>query len=261
MGNEGMARMFGKKKGASGEPKDRPQAEPAAEHRPARETYPASPLPGHRGSGIMTPGVSRRPSAIIPTSPTNQATENEGRKLVVGREISLSGEIKACEKLVVEGKVEADLTDATFLEISSTGLFVGNARVTDCDISGTFEGELTVKGRLLLRASGLVRGKLRYNELEAERGGRLIGAVDVLGADEDLPQVEAPAKAVKGKNKGPAEKAAPPADAEIPAPAAAATAKAEANRKPVAAKRPRGIKGMVDDPEVPGEADAGEARG
>ncbi len=253
--------MFGKKKGASGVPKERPQAEPAQEHRPARETYPASPLPGHRGSGIMTPGVSRRPSASIPTPPSPQATENEGRKLVVGREISLSGEIKACEKLVVEGKVEADLTDATFLEISSSGLFVGNARVTDCDISGTFEGELTVKGRLLLRGSGLVRGKLRYNELETERGGRLIGAVDVLGADEDLPRVAAPAKAVKGKNKGSAGKAAQPADAEIPAPEAAATAKAEADRKPATAKRPRGIKGMVDTPEVPGEADAGEARG
>ena len=71
------------------------------------------------GSGIMATGISRRPSlgsastlAGGPAGTSAAASTNEGRKLVVGREICLSGEIKACERLIVEGRVEADLTDS-----------------------------------------------------------------------------------------------------------------------------------------------------
>src|SRR3546814_4945852 len=56
---------------------------------------------------------------------------------------------RSCEKLVVEGRVEADLRDSQSLEISEPGLFKGNATVEDCEISGTFEGDLTVTGLLV----------------------------------------------------------------------------------------------------------------
>ena len=104
----------------------------------------------------------------------------EGRKLVVGREICLSGEIKTCEKLVVEGKVEADLRDSHSLEISEPGLFKGNATVEDCEISGTFEGELTVTGLLVVLPTGRVSGKIRYAQMELSRGAKLSGDIDML---------------------------------------------------------------------------------
>ena len=104
--------------------------------------------------------------------------ETEGKKLIVGREICLSGEIKSCEKLIVEGRVEADLTDSKLLEISGPGLFKGNASVDNCDISGTFEGDLVVHGRLLVRAGGRVLGRVYYGELEVERGGKIIGTTE-----------------------------------------------------------------------------------
>ncbi|MGD1880504.1 MAG: polymer-forming cytoskeletal protein [Kiloniellaceae bacterium] len=104
----------------------------------------------------------------------------EGRKLVVGREICLSGEIKTCEKLVVEGRVEADLRDSHSLEISEPGFFKGNATVADCEISGTFEGELTVTSLLVVTPTGRVSGKIRYADMELSRGARLSGDSDAL---------------------------------------------------------------------------------
>ncbi len=123
------------------------------------------PLPGQRRGGARG---------------QHQGTEGEGRKLVVGREISLSGEIKACEKLIVEGQVEADLQDCKILSISESGLYKGTAVVDEADIRGRFEGDLTVQGHLDLRATGRIEGTLRYAGLQVERGGKVVGAMEEL---------------------------------------------------------------------------------
>src|SRR5450759_1118296 len=47
----------------------------------------------------------------------------EARKLIVGRETSLSGEITSCDRLVVEGSVEANLQNCQHMEITETGVF------------------------------------------------------------------------------------------------------------------------------------------
>lgn len=145
----------------------------------------------------------RRPTQ--PTQPTQesrpvaskQTEETEGKKLTVGRGIRLSGEITACEKLVVEGQVEADLTGAQDLVVAESGLFKGRAIVDRAEISGTFEGELTVREVLSLHGSGLIEGTLKYAEMEIERGGRVRGTIDELeGAETAKPTgpkaVEAP---------------------------------------------------------------------
>lgn len=118
--------------------------------------------------------------AAEPLPAPASGTPNEGRRLVVGRDIRLSGEIKKCDKLVVEGQVEASLTESRALEISETGLFSGDAVVEEAEVSGCFEGELTVNGRLHIRASGQVVGTVRYADIEIERGGRIAGSIDVM---------------------------------------------------------------------------------
>ncbi|MEM7168664.1 MAG: polymer-forming cytoskeletal protein [Pseudomonadota bacterium] len=146
------------------------------------------PLPGRRssGSGIMHPHTRRgvaSPGAGADTGAT-QASANSTRKLVVGREIVLSGEIQACERLIVEGRVEADLSDSQALEIAESGHFKGTAVVETADIAGNFEGSVTVTGLLLLRASGRILGNIQYGELEIERGGRIKGTIDLLGLND-----------------------------------------------------------------------------
>jgi hypothetical protein len=88
----------------------------------------------------------------------------ENRTLVVGRGIRLSGEITTCDKLVVEGRVEADLADSQDLEIAETGLYKGSASVQRAEISGHFAGALTVHERLLIRAQGLRLGPARGDQ-------------------------------------------------------------------------------------------------
>jgi cytoskeletal protein CcmA (bactofilin family) len=101
----------------------------------------------------------------------------EARKLIVGRETSLSGEIASCDRLVVEGSVEANLQNCQHMTITDTGVFKGNGTIDDVEVSGRFEGDLVVRKRLLIRAGGYVSGTITYGEIEIEAGGRISGVI------------------------------------------------------------------------------------
>jgi len=127
----------------------------------------------------------RRPTT--PTAPPPKPESTEGKRLIVGRDISLTGEITACDVLVVEGKVEASLADSRMVEIADSGIFKGKAEIDNAEIAGRYEGELTVRERLFVRATGKVVGSVRYGRLEIECGGEIIGDVQVLPRAQSAP--------------------------------------------------------------------------
>ena len=78
-------------------------------------TTPARPvMPQPRVPDLSRPGAD---ASNAPTSLSQRVDQSvglrddsvEARKLIVGRGISLSGEITACDRLVIEGSVEANL--------------------------------------------------------------------------------------------------------------------------------------------------------
>ena len=109
--------------------------------------------------------------------PPQATAEPSAGTLVIGKQIVLSGEVTSCNRLVVEGTIKANIKECRDIAIAEGGLFSGSAAVESADISGRFEGDLTVSGRLLIRAPGLVSGTVQYSELEIERGGRIAGNV------------------------------------------------------------------------------------
>jgi len=137
---------------------------------------------------------SREPLSTGPQKGNGDAAltqpQTANRTLVVGREIVLSGEISACDRLVVEGTVKANIKDCRDIAISEGGLFTGSASVESAEIRGRFEGELTVSKRLLIRSPGQVSAAVRYGEIEIERGGRLSGHVDA--TDSPKPRTGSP---------------------------------------------------------------------
>jgi cytoskeletal protein CcmA (bactofilin family) len=150
---------------AAAAPAPRPVESPRAVETPPR---PAEPL--------RTVEPLRRGPETAP-APT-RATESDARRLIVGSGISLSGEITSCDRLVVEGSVEANLANCRDIEIAGSGLFKGSAAIDDAEISGRFEGNLTVRRRLLIRATGRVTGTVRYGQIEIECGGQISGEIE-----------------------------------------------------------------------------------
>jgi cytoskeletal protein CcmA (bactofilin family) len=122
----------------------------------------------------------------------------QGRRLVVGQGITMSGEIEACDHLVVEGTVEAALKGASVLEISETGVFYGSVEIDEAVIAGRFEGELSVNGHLSVRSTGSITGTIAYKELAVEAGAMLDGKISPLKGGQST---SGPTEAVKGEQK------------------------------------------------------------
>ena len=150
--------------------------------RPAGAEIPRPPEPAARPPMPLAAAASPRPG------------EADARKLIVGREISLSGEITSCDKLLVEGSVEANLQNCHDVEITESGLFKGSATIDDIEVRGRFEGNLIVRKRLLIRANGRVSGTIRYGQIEIECGGQISGDIQAQSGEDAI--AESPAARV-----------------------------------------------------------------
>src|SRR5215210_5055194 len=144
-----------------------------------------TPVPPRTPDQPRPAGDPPRPAdaATRPGNSTPAPRQNDAdlRKLIVGREISLSGEINSCDKLIVEGSVEANLQNCHEVELAESGLFKGSATIDEIEVRGRFEGNLSVRKRLLIRATGRVSGTIRYGQIEIECGGQISGDIQAQG--------------------------------------------------------------------------------
>lgn len=131
----------------------------------------------------FTPQIPKR-VADIPNMAGMRAgdADVDGRRLVVGKQVRLSGEISGCERLVVEGKVEAKLSDVKSIEVTVNGTFKGSAEVDSAVIAGTYEGTLKVHGHLEIAPSGVVKGGVSYKTIAVANGGKLLGSIETIDA-------------------------------------------------------------------------------
>ncbi|HTT79960.1 MAG TPA: polymer-forming cytoskeletal protein [Stellaceae bacterium] len=154
---------------------------PAPTTLPPRPVDPPRPTPEPPRPAELAP---RSAPAPAPAPAARGRSDGEPRKLIVGREISLSGEINSCDRLIVEGSVEANLQNCHEVDIAESGLFKGSATIDEAEVRGRFEGNLIVRRRLLIRATGRVSGTIRYGQIEVECGGQITGEVQAQATDE-----------------------------------------------------------------------------
>jgi len=148
---------------------------------PART--PGSPPP------TLGPGVGPSPGSAAqlfgaPVNPSNEPNalswaeaQESGAKLTVGPNIKLKGvEITDCDTLMVEGTVEATM-NSRVIQIAQQGAFRGSAEIDIAEVRGVFDGNLTVRQKLVIYSTGKVTGKIHYGKIVIEEGGQLSGEI------------------------------------------------------------------------------------
>lgn len=145
----------------------------AAYGSPAKMSEVASPARTHAAPVMQSRRIETAPTARRPYAEAHE----DVRRLTVGREITLTGEIATCDVLVVEGNVSATLRDGRLIEITEAGMFQGAVEIDNADIAGKFEGDLVVHDRLTVRSTGRITGRVQYGELEVQAGGQIIGEI------------------------------------------------------------------------------------
>ena len=150
-----------------------------------------SATPGPQGMNRLSAAEASASSALsaVPAG----AGKESGSKLTVGPNIKLKGvEITDCDTLVVEGLVEATM-NSRVIQIAEQGAFKGSAEIEIAEIRGEFNGNLTVRQKLVIYATGRVTGTIRYGKLVVEEGGQLSGDI-VFGAQGSSTQAGIMAK-------------------------------------------------------------------
>lgn len=151
---------------------------PVSSMTPKPAPAPAAAAPSFRPAPANMPAPRAASSAVADTRSTGVAsTKVSKRVLTVGNDIHMKGEISTCDRLVIEGSVDATLKDVHTVELAQTGSFKGTAEIQDAEISGIFEGDLIVHGRLIIYSTGKVSGNIAYGEIEIERGGQISGTI------------------------------------------------------------------------------------
>jgi cytoskeletal protein CcmA (bactofilin family) len=129
------------------------------------------------GAGSAPVSAQAAPASVNMAAAGSSASREGGSKLTVGPNIKLKGvEITDCDTLVVEGLVEATM-DSRVIQIAEHGAFKGSAEIDIAEIHGEFDGNLTVRQKLVIYATGKVTGKIRYGKLVIEEGGQLAGEI------------------------------------------------------------------------------------
>ena len=128
------------------------------------------------GSAIASAGVAAHGSGMSAAQQQQpQQSESSGSKLTVGPNIKLKGvEITDCDTLVVEGTVEATI-NSRVIQIAEQGAFKGSAEIDIAEIRGQFDGNLTVRQKLVIYSTGKVTGTTRYGKLVVKEGGQISG--------------------------------------------------------------------------------------
>ena len=137
-------------------------------------------LTNHRSSPAQGLGITKPARrAALPFAKSHGAQAQQPTcdgALIVGEGIEIKGGIEACQSLVVEGRVETDLTAKT-LDLREGGSFNGTAKLDEAEIAGRFEGDLSVSGRLVIAETGSVRGTISYGIIAIAEGGIIAGEV------------------------------------------------------------------------------------
>ncbi len=150
--------------------------------------------PGHLAKPVGAPAPPGEQERVPTSAP--RGNEVDIRTMIVGAETGFIGEIRSCNRLVVEGTVEGKLDNCQHILIEESGVFRGETSTENADVRGSFDGVLVARKRLLVRATGRVSGTITYAEIEIEPGGRVSGTLQVHG-EIAMPEVR----------RGPAAKA------------------------------------------------------
>ena len=167
--------MFAREKDAKQKSDDRVH-ETVTPHADLAGTTTLLPNPAEKPATISVARIAS-PAPIMPPRDGKNEAKGDTKRLIVGRGISLNGKISFCDRLVIDGKVEAELEDCHTVEVTENGTFKGAAEITGAEISGHYDGSLTVRENLLIRGTGRVSGTVRYGRLHIEDGGEINGDV------------------------------------------------------------------------------------
>lgn len=104
---------------------------------------------------------------------------DKGSRGSIGRTARVTGRLTGDGDLLVEGRVEGELSLKGTLHVAPGGAIVAPVDADDVIVEGSLEGDVLARGALTLRAGGLLRGAIKADRVALEDGARFSGHIEM----------------------------------------------------------------------------------
>ena len=140
-----------------------------------------------RGEEQAAPGPRvepMRPPAPAPTpmAPPAPSTVKSGPKqtATIGPSMTIKGEIRAREELLVDGEVEGSLESQALLTVGPNGKVRANIKAREVVIYGSVRGNVEVTEKIAIREQGSLIGDIKSAGISIDDGAYFKGSIDIM---------------------------------------------------------------------------------
>ncbi len=105
--------------------------------------------------------------------------EERDAKTVIGKDVEVTGSIKCSNNILIEGKINGDLTCSGTASIGENASIKGNLSVEAAVVHGQIYGNITSKDKIELKSSAKVNGDVKSKRLIVEDGVSFVGKSEV----------------------------------------------------------------------------------
>jgi cytoskeletal protein CcmA (bactofilin family) len=104
---------------------------------------------------------------------------NDNTAGVIGRGLFIKGELHGEEDLIIEGRVEGEITLKKHLVIESTGVILADIETENITIKGEMRGNMTARQKVEILANARVVGDIVAPRVVIEDGAHFKGHIDM----------------------------------------------------------------------------------
>ncbi len=102
-----------------------------------------------------------------------------GQPCIIGKNITIRGNLSGAEDLIVEGRVEGTVSLSNHLTVEASGVVEANLDVEDLTVNGAVQGDIRASRSVSINADAKVVGNIRAPRVIIEDGARFKGRVEM----------------------------------------------------------------------------------
>jgi cytoskeletal protein CcmA (bactofilin family) len=108
------------------------------------------------------------------------ATNGPKQQAVIGPSMTIKGEIRAREEMLVDGDVEGLLESQSLLTVGPNGKVRGNIKAREVAIFGSVRGNVVVTEKIAIREQGSLIGDIQGAGISIDDGAYFKGSIDIV---------------------------------------------------------------------------------
>jgi len=128
------------------------------------------------------PARTPSPTPIVPAAVASPPVPTSKPKpsAVIGPSMTIKGEIRAREELLVDGDVEGLLESQSLLTVGPNGKVRGNIKAREVAIFGSVRGNVEVAEKIAIREQGSLIGDIKGAGISIDDGAYFKGSIDIV---------------------------------------------------------------------------------